>query len=676
MVQFLGNQNPGAAGERVHMVTLDKTGKKSFGICIVRGEVKDSPNTKTTGIFIKGIVPDSPAHLCGRLKVGDRILSLNGKDVRNSTEQAVIDLIKEADFKIDLEIQTFDKSDDQQAKSDPQSNGYMQAKNKFNQEQTPSNKAGGGQGMGMGQGQGQGQGMGAMNRQTTQKRGTTFTASMRQKQNYAEEDDEDTRDMTGRIRTESGYEIDRASAGNCKLNKQEKDRDKEQEDEFGYTMAKINKRYNMMKDLRRVEVQRDASKPLGLALAGHKDRQKMACFVAGVDPNGALASVDMKPGDEIVEVNGNVLKNRCHLNASAVFKNVEGDKLVMITSRRKPNDEGMCVKPIKKFPTSSDETKFIFDQFPKARTVQVRKEGFLGIMVIYGKHAEVGNGIFISDLREGSNAELAGVKVGDMLLAVNQDVTLESNYDDATGLLKRAEGVVTLILLTLKSEEAIKADREAEEKKKEEAKKEEEKPQEPATAEIKPNKKILIELKVEKKPLGVIVCGGKNNHVTTGCVITHVYPEGAVATDKRLKIFDHICDVNGNAIHVGSMTTLKVHQLFHTTYEKSVNLTVYRADPPELEKFNVDFMKKAGKELGLSLSPNELGCTIADVIQGQYPEIDNKLQRGDIITKFNGDALEGLPFQVCYALFKGANGKISMEVTRPKPTLRTEAPKA
>nr|1IHJ_A Chain A, InaD [Drosophila melanogaster]1IHJ_B Chain B, InaD [Drosophila melanogaster] len=97
------------AGELIHMVTLDKTGKKSFGICIVRGEVKDSPNTKTTGIFIKGIVPDSPAHLCGRLKVGDRILSLNGKDVRNSTEQAVIDLIKEADFKIELEIQTFDK---------------------------------------------------------------------------------------------------------------------------------------------------------------------------------------------------------------------------------------------------------------------------------------------------------------------------------------------------------------------------------------------------------------------------------------------------------------------------------------------------------------------------------------------------------------------------------------
>lgn len=97
-------------------------------------------------------------------------------------------------------------------------------------------------------------------------------------------------------------------------------------------------------------------------------------------------------------------------------------------------------------------------------------------------------------------------------------------------------------------------------------------------------------------------------------MITHIYPEGAVATDNRLKIFDHICDVNGVPTHVGAMTTLKVHQLFHTTYERTVNLTVYRADPTELDKFNVEFMKKAGKELGLSLSPNERGCTIADVV--------------------------------------------------------------
>lgn len=34
-------------------------------------------------------------------------------------------------------------------------------------------------------------------------------------------------------------QIDRASAGNFKLNKMEKDKDKEQEDEFGYTTSML-----------------------------------------------------------------------------------------------------------------------------------------------------------------------------------------------------------------------------------------------------------------------------------------------------------------------------------------------------------------------------------------------------------------------------------------------------
>lgn len=42
------------------------------------------------------------------MQVGDRILSLNERDVRNATEQAVIDLIKDAGSKIILEIQTFE----------------------------------------------------------------------------------------------------------------------------------------------------------------------------------------------------------------------------------------------------------------------------------------------------------------------------------------------------------------------------------------------------------------------------------------------------------------------------------------------------------------------------------------------------------------------------------------
>lgn len=46
------------------------------------------------------------------------------------------------------------------------------------------------------------------------------------------------------------------------------------------------------------------SNGLGISLAGHKDRNKMACFVCGVNPKGAAyKNGNIKVGDEILEVN-------------------------------------------------------------------------------------------------------------------------------------------------------------------------------------------------------------------------------------------------------------------------------------------------------------------------------------------------------------------------------------
>lgn len=50
-------------------MSLDKAGKQSFGICVLSGQVRDAPNSKTSGIFVKGIVPDSPADATGKLNV-------------------------------------------------------------------------------------------------------------------------------------------------------------------------------------------------------------------------------------------------------------------------------------------------------------------------------------------------------------------------------------------------------------------------------------------------------------------------------------------------------------------------------------------------------------------------------------------------------------------------------
>lgn len=621
-----------------HTVKLEKGFKQSFGICIVKGEVKDSPNSKVSGIFIKDIIPQTPAQQCGKLKIGDRILSINGNDVRNATEETFINYIRDAGAAITLKVQTFDQqqnsSKNESKPSKPTENGYL-----------PN---------------------GDISNKTS--------SSSKPVAADSDSDEEDTRDMTGRTISAAGYEIDRASAGNAKLSKGEAETDTEAEDEYGYTTKKIKKRYGTLGQVHKTEVFRPPNTDLGLALAGNKDRQTMSCIVAGINPSGIIASANLKPGDELLEVNGTVLQNRCHLNASPIFRSITTEKIVFVVLRRPPNKSVLSVKTVTYFPVVIDETEHLFTTYKNVRLVQVQKVGSsLGIMIIEGKHSEVGAGIFISDLQAGSNAELAGLKVGEMILAINKDVLVESNYDTAAGILKRAEGVVNLVICSLKKEEEKKEDdkkKEKEKEKKDAPPPEPEKPQDPSVAEIKPNRKTLIEIKPEKKPLGCMVVGGKNSFVTTGVVVTNVYADGVIAKDNRLQPFDQIIEFNGNPCNAAEMTALKVYQLFNLPYDR-ITLTVWRNDPPEVEKINIDVARKPGKDLGLAMVANPKGVLISEIVSAGCADIDSRLQRGDIISKLNGDSLENTSFEACCALFKAATGKVSLEITRPKPTART-----
>lgn len=86
-----------------------------------------------------------------------------------------------------------------------------------------------------------------------------------------------------------------------------------------------------------------------------------------------------------------------------------------------------------------------FASYKGVRNVSIKKgSSSLGIMIIEGRHAEVGQGIFISDIQEGSAAEQAGLQIGDMILAVNKDSLLGCSYDAAAATLKRTEGLVVL----------------------------------------------------------------------------------------------------------------------------------------------------------------------------------------------------------------------------------------
>lgn len=46
---------------------------------------------------------------------------------------------------------------------------------------------------------------------------------------------------------------------------------------------------------------------IGISLAGHRDRNKMACFIAGINPKGiASSSGGLEIGDEILEVRNSI----------------------------------------------------------------------------------------------------------------------------------------------------------------------------------------------------------------------------------------------------------------------------------------------------------------------------------------------------------------------------------
>lgn len=105
---------------------------------------------------------------------------------------------------------------------------------------------------------------------------------------------------------------------------------------------KIHKKWGELRgELVRVDLDRSApgggqlsNTSLGLSLAGHRDRNVMAVYVCGLNPSGiAYKDGRLQVGDEIVEVNGNVVYGRCHLNASAIIKGIGGAVVTIVALR-------------------------------------------------------------------------------------------------------------------------------------------------------------------------------------------------------------------------------------------------------------------------------------------------------------------------------------------------------
>lgn len=73
-------------------------------------------------------------------------------------------------------------------------------------------------------------------------------------------------------------------------------------------LEKIKKRYSALGQVIHHSVDRSSGCALGISLAGHRDRTKMACFIAGINPKGSAAAAPFEIGDEILEVRASLFK--------------------------------------------------------------------------------------------------------------------------------------------------------------------------------------------------------------------------------------------------------------------------------------------------------------------------------------------------------------------------------
>ncbi|XP_044877327.1 multiple PDZ domain protein isoform X7 [Mauremys mutica] len=191
----------------------------------------------------------------------------------------------------------------------------------------------------------------------------------------------------------------------------------------------------------------------------------------------------------------------------------------------------------------------------------------------------------------------------------------------------------------------------------------------PATCPIIPGCETTIDISKGRTGLGLSIVGGADTLL--GAIIIHeVYEEGAASKDGRLWAGDQILEVNGidlrNATHDEAINVLR------QTPQK-VRLTVYRDEAQYKEEdmydvLNIELQKKPGKGLGLSIvgKRNDTGVFVSDIVKGGIADTDGRLMQGDQILTVNGEDVRNANQEAVAALLKCSLGIVRLEVGRIK----------
>ncbi|XP_058528338.1 multiple PDZ domain protein isoform X2 [Ochotona princeps] len=485
--------------------------------------------------------------------------------------------------------------------------------------------------------------------------------------------------------------------------------DADKEDEFGYSWKNIRERYGTLPgELHVIELEKGRS-GLGLSLAGNKDRSRMSVFVVGIDPNGAAGKDGrLQIADELLEINGQILYGRSHQNASSIIKCAPSKvKIIFIRNKDAVSQMAVCPgnageplastsenlqnKEVEPSVTVS-EAAVDLSSFKHVQQLQLPKDqGGLGIAI---SEDDTLNGVIIKSLTEhGIAAKDGRLKVGDHILAVDDEVVVGYPVEKFVSLLKTAKTTVKLTICAENPDlQAVPSAAGAASGEKrtscpspvvlQSSSPEPESVRstsrsstpaifasDPATCPIIPGCETTIEISKGRTGLGLSIVGGSDTLL--GAIIIHeVYEEGAACKDGRLWAGDQILEVNG--IDLRKATHDEAINVLRQTPQR-VRLTLYRDEAPYREEdvcdaVTVELQKKPGKGLGLSIvgKRNDTGVFVSDIVKGGIADVDGRLMQGDQILMVNGEDVRNATQEAVAALLKCSLGTVTLEVGRIK----------
>uniref|UniRef100_A0A8C9T917 PATJ crumbs cell polarity complex component n=1 Tax=Scleropages formosus TaxID=113540 RepID=A0A8C9T917_SCLFO len=312
---------------------------------------------------------------------------------------------------------------------------------------------------------------------------------------------------------------------------------------------RIRQRYGELPgELLLVELEKDRQ-GLGLSLAGNRDRSCMSIFVVGITADGpAGRDGRIRVGDELLEINNQILYGRSHQNASAIIKSAPSKvKLVLIRNEDAINQMAVPPFPAPLPSLSFSECPIILRVLnlshsyncllsdpatcpivPGQETVIEISKGRsgLGLSIVGGRDTQLDAIVIHEVYEEGAAARDGRLWAGDQILEVNGVDLRGAVHEDAIAALRQTPAKVRLMVLRDESQYRDEENLDA----------------------------FRVELqKKAGRGLGLSIVGKRNG---TGVFISEVVKGGAADLDGRLMQGDQILSVNGEDMRQASQETV------------------------------------------------------------------------------------------------------------------------